>query len=135
MVLTGAAKALAANRVAFGVGYLLAPQRTASGWVGSAGEGTVSTVLTRALGARDLALGLGALLAVGERDQRQARRWFAAHAIADGVDLIATLRARDSLPSSGFLFGLGMASASTAIALAAAIGIRFDDSDANTRSV
>src|SRR5919199_5263641 len=63
MLLSGAVKTLAANRVLFGLGYLLAPKRTARGWVGKAGEGKASTVLTRALGARDFALGIGALVA------------------------------------------------------------------------
>jgi hypothetical protein len=120
-VIAVAAKCLAANRVLFGAAYLLAPRRTAGGWIGRPGQTRASTVLTRALGARDLALGAGALLAMQEGDRPQARRWFAAHALADGVDLIATVRARASLPTSGFLFATGMAGASTAVALAAAL--------------
>ena len=117
---------LAANRVVFGVGYLVAPQRTAGGWVGRAGRTKASTVITRALGARDLSLGGGALVALLEGDEAQARRWFGAQAVADAVDLAATLRVRDGLPTSGFRFGTAMAGASTAIALAAALGLRLD---------
>src|SRR5438093_13663835 len=55
------ATALALNRVAFGVGYLIAPERTGTGWIGGAARDDATKVFTRALGARDLALGLGAL--------------------------------------------------------------------------
>jgi hypothetical protein len=79
-------------------------------------------VLTRALGARDLALGAGALLAMHD-DPRSARPWFAAHAVADGADLAATIAARDGLPRNGFLFALGMAGASTAIAVLGATAL------------
>jgi hypothetical protein len=124
MVIRVAATALAANRVLFGLGYLIAPKRTAAGWIGKTGKRDSSTVLTRALGARDLALGAGALAELTTNDTARARRWFAAHALADGADLFATLRARDDLPTSGFRFGAAMAGASTAIALAAAAGLR-----------
>jgi hypothetical protein len=110
------AGALAANRVAFGIGYLIEPRRTGRGWIGPRAEERPATVLTRALGARDLALGAGALLAMRETP-RAARPWFAAHALADGVDLAATVAAREGLPRSGYQFGLGMAAASTAVAL------------------
>jgi hypothetical protein len=116
-----AAQALAANRTLFGIGYLVAPRRTASGWVGRAGISAASTVLTRALGVRDLALAAGGLAALQARDPKATRAWFGAQAAADAVDLAATVAARDSLPRSGFLFGSAMAGTSTAIALAAAL--------------
>lgn len=52
-----AAGLLALNRVLFGVGYLAAPQRTAESWIGRAARKQGTQVFTRALGARDLALG------------------------------------------------------------------------------
>ena len=112
------AYALAVNRVLFGIGYIVDPARTGGGWIGRTARKPQTAVFTRALGARDLALGAGALAALaGHRD---ARPWFAAHAIADGTDLAATVAARDALPRSGYRFALAMAGASTAIALAAA---------------
>jgi hypothetical protein len=114
------AKALAANRIAFGIAYLVAPKRSASGWVGSAGESGASTVITRALGARDLMLGAGALLALREEDAAQCRRWFGTQAMSDGVDLVATVLARRELPNNGFRLGAAMAAGSTLIAGAAA---------------
>jgi hypothetical protein len=113
------AKGLAINRIGFGVGYIAAPERTGKGWVGRAAEKDAATVLTRALGARDLVLGAGALWAM-HRGGRSARPWFAAHAVADATDLAATVAARDSLPRSGFRFALVMAGVSTAIAIVGA---------------
>ena len=113
------AKGLAINRVAFGVGYIAAPERTGSGWVGKAAKKGGATVLTRALGVRDLVLGAGALWAMRQGDGA-ARPWFAAHAVADATDLAATVVAKDSLPRSGFRFALAMAGVSTAIAIVGA---------------
>ena len=111
---------LAANRSLFGIAYLVAPARSGGGWIGKPAEDERTAVMTRALGARDLVLGLGALWAQrgGGTD---ARAWFAAHALADGVDLLATLGARESLRSRNLAFATAMAGASTAIALAATL--------------
>jgi hypothetical protein len=114
------AAALAINRALFGVAYLVEPKRTGAGWIGRPARKGGATVLTRALGARDLALALGALAAL--RGRGDARGWFAAHALADGGDLAATLAARDDLPRQGFRFATAMAGASTAVAIAGAIG-------------
>lgn len=110
------ATALAVNRVAFGVGYLAAPERTGRKWIGRAAANDAAKVFTRALGARDLALGLGALGALARGRAGGARPWFAAHAIADGADLAATLAARGALPQDGFRFAIAMAGGSTAVA-------------------
>jgi hypothetical protein len=110
------ARGLAINRIAFGLGYIAAPERTGKSWVGKAAENGGATVLTRALGARDLVLGAGALWAMRD-GVGSARPWFAAHAVADATDLAATVAARDSLPRSGFRFALAMAGGSTAIAI------------------
>jgi hypothetical protein len=55
------AAALAAARTALGVVALASPQLVGRPWVGDAAEGTPGRVLARALGGRDLALGVGAL--------------------------------------------------------------------------
>ena len=59
----------------------------------------------------------GALAALVRSRHQEARGWFAAHAVADVTDLIATLLARDELPRSGFRFGTAMAAGSTAVAV------------------
>lgn len=113
-------RALAVNRIAIGLAYVVAPGRAGRGWIGDAAEDGAAKVFTRALGARDLALGAGALRALSG-DGAGARPWLAGQALADGTDLVATLLARDHLPRGGFLFAVAMAGASTAVAAAAAL--------------
>ena len=111
------ATGLALNRVAFGVRFLVQPGPAGRVWIGRAARRDENQVFGRALGGRDLALGLGALLAL-QRDDMSAQPWLAAHAVSDGTDLVATWLARGSLPSGPRSFALGMAGVSTAIALA-----------------
>ena len=119
MIARKLAGALALNRALFGIAYLVEPKRTGAGWVGRPARKPGATVLTRALGARDLALALGALAAL--RAGGDARGWFAAHALADGSDLAATLAVRDELPRQGFRFASAMAGTSTAVAIVGAL--------------
>jgi hypothetical protein len=112
------ARGLALNRISFGAGLILAPGLYARTWVGSdaAGEDTTK-VLARALGARDLALGTGGLLALNDGDAERARRWFAAQGVTDAIDFLATVAARD-VPLPARVFAALMAGGSTAIAAA-----------------
>jgi hypothetical protein len=116
------ATGLAVNRILFGVNFVVAPARAGRSWVGGrAARRPATGVFGRALGARDLALGAGALGALHGGDDAAARAWMAAHAVADGVDLLATLAARRDLPSGPAAFALVMAGGSTAIGAAAAL--------------
>jgi len=54
-------------------------------------------VLGRALGGRDLALGLGALAAL-ERQSDEASAWVAAGALSDALDVAASLASWRELP-------------------------------------
>ena len=114
------ATGLAANRTLFALGYLAAPARAGGGWFEDAADDERAAAPIRALGARDLVLGLGALWAQrgGGADPRA---WLAAHAIADGIDLAATLAGRRQLSPRALTFASAMAGASSAIALAAAL--------------
>ena len=58
-----AARLVAAGRIGFGVSLILAPGRVISPWLGQDAGRSSARVLGRGLGARDLALGLGALVA------------------------------------------------------------------------
>ncbi len=58
------ATAVAASRVGVGVVAFAAPMLVSRSWVGRPGDGTPGRVLGRALGGRDLALGVGALIAL-----------------------------------------------------------------------
>lgn len=109
--------ALSLNRLAFGVGFLASPASSARSWIGARAAARPQTqVFTRALGARELALSLGALSAIRGEEHRAASAWMAGHALADATDLAATLATRRSLPSAGVAFATVMAGASTAVA-------------------
>jgi len=118
MEATSLARGLALNRISFGAGLILAPRIYARSWVGAKAAGQDSTtVLARALGARDLVLGAGGLLALREGDTDRARQWFAAEGMTDAVDLLATLAARN-LPLPARTFAAVMAAGSGAVAAA-----------------
>lgn len=55
-------------------------------------------MLARALGARDLALGVGLLAALGGRGS--PRPWLAAGVVSDTTDIVATAIESDSLPAT-----------------------------------
>ena len=124
MTIRTLATGLAANRVVFGIGYVLAPARTGRGWIGRVAGDPATQVFTRALGARDLALGAGALRALAAGDDAAARIWLAGHAVSDATDLVATVLARRRLPRSGLAFATLMAAGSTAVAVAGAVGLK-----------
>jgi hypothetical protein len=110
------ARGLAVNRISFGAGLILVPRLYVRSWVGAGAAAEDSTqVLARALGARDVALGAGGLLALRSGDAERARRWFAAQGATDAVDLLATVAAR-GLPLPARIFAAAMAAGSAAIA-------------------
>jgi hypothetical protein len=91
---------VAAGRVALGATALAWPSVPARPWVGAAADDLAARVFGRALGARDLALGLGALAALQgpAAAAGPARAWFAAGALSDGLDVVASLLAWRELP-------------------------------------
>lgn len=85
---------LACGRIGLGLALFAAPRTAARLWLGhdvSPGAG----LLARGLGARDLAIGVGTLVALdGDRD---VDPWLDAAAAADTADASAALLARDDL--------------------------------------
>jgi hypothetical protein len=115
------AGALAVNRVLFGANYLARPASAGPTWIGrAAARPPGSQVMIRSQAARDIGLGLGALLALARGRDGEAGAWMAAHALADGVDTAATWAARRRLPNGGTT-ALAIAGASTAVALVGAV--------------
>lgn len=109
-------KLIAAGRVLIGTALTLAPRQAARGWLGDAAEDPATQVAVRALGARDLALGLGVLLAI--RRGRSPRGWVEAGILSDGVDAVATLAAWRYLPRTGRAMTLVVASGAVAAGIA-----------------
>lgn len=102
---------IAAGRIAIGVGATVAPSAGARFQFGAAPPALTMTV--RMLGARDLALGVGALIAMGHGGA-PLRLWTQAGVLADAVDALAFAR-------TGRLADVRGARLTTAVATAAAI--------------
>lgn len=83
-------RGIALARVAIGVGATLAPRLVSRVQFGTTSPAQAVTV--RMLGARDLALGVGALLAA-HHGSSGLRGWVEAGVLADAVDAFAFLRA------------------------------------------
>jgi len=122
------AAGLALNRAAFGLNYLLRPQQARTSWIGHAARKPGAQVMIRSQGARDVALGAGALRALARGDARELRAWVVGHAGCDLVDLLATWTARDDLPERRARMAMAIAAASTLVGGVAAAGLRGEDS-------
>ena len=87
----------ARGRMAIGAALVLAPRLAGPMWIGRDADSRAVNVLARGLGARDLALGLGTAVALDRG--APVRGWLEVAALADGVDLVSTLLAGDSIPA------------------------------------
>jgi hypothetical protein len=90
------ARAHAAGRIAVGAAFVLAPGLAGRLWIGPESGRRAVKVLGRAFGVRDLALGLGVVIAL-ERGA-PVRGWVEGGVLSDAVDVTATLLAGDSIP-------------------------------------
>jgi hypothetical protein len=86
---------LAGGRVAIGVVSILAPAVVGRAMMRPEGDSGGTRLFLRAVGARDLALGLGVLVALDR--EASVRGWLRASAVADGLDAVGCLLARDLL--------------------------------------
>jgi hypothetical protein len=100
---------LAGGRVAIGVVSLLAPGFVARTMTGRHGSEGGTRLFARMVGARDLGLGLGLLIALNRG--APVRGWLEASAVVDGIDTTACLLARDHIRTSVFPGALGLAAA------------------------
>jgi hypothetical protein len=98
---------LAGGRIAIGVGSLLAPGLVGRTITGREGSGGGTSLFMRMVGARDIGLGLGLLIALSR--EAPARGWLEASALVDGVDVAACLLARDHIRTAVFPGAVGLA--------------------------
>ncbi len=108
------------GRFVFGVAFIAQPKLMERGWIGKQARLPGAQVLARAVGARDLAVGLGGMQAVARNDG-SARQWLSAAAICDAVDFGATWAAGPAIPRqprNGVLAIAGVFSLLSAIAAA-----------------
>jgi len=86
-------------RTGLGVVAFLVPWPPARPWIGADAARPTAKTLARGLGARDVALGLGTLLA--QQQGSPVRGWLAASALADAGDVAATVIGWRSSPRFG----------------------------------
>jgi hypothetical protein len=91
---------LAGGRIAIGVVSLLAPGVVGRAMMGPDADSGGTRLVLRALGARDLALGIGVLAAL-DRDT-PVHGWLRASAVVDGLDAAGSLLARQYLRPTVF---------------------------------
>jgi hypothetical protein len=113
--------AQARGRIAVGLAFVLAPGLAGRLWVGRDASRPGARVLGRAFGARDLALGLGVVIALDRG--APVRGWLEASAMADAADFTAGLADAGALPPRlrPGLLALGAGSAALAAWLARAL--------------
>jgi hypothetical protein len=103
------AVSLAGGRIAIGVVSLLAPGFVGRTMTGRDGAKGATRLFARMVGARDLGLGLGLLIALNRG--APVRGWLEASAVVDGIDATACLLARDHIRTSVFPGAIGLAAA------------------------
>jgi hypothetical protein len=109
------------GRFVFGVAFIAKPTLMEDAWIGKQARLPGAQLLARAVGARDLALGLGGLQAVS-RDDGSARPWMAAAGICDAVDFGATVAAGRGIPRQARTGVLAIAAVFSVLSAIAAIG-------------
>src|SRR5262245_59471448 len=113
---------LQGGRAAIGAALLAAPVAAGEPWVGEVAESPGGQVALRALGARDLVLGLGAVRAARRRDGASVAAWCTALELCDVVDGVATGSVRDELPGGGVpVMALAFGAAAAGLVLAAKV--------------
>jgi hypothetical protein len=115
--------AQARGRIAVGVAFLVAPSLAGRLWVGGDARRPGARVLARAFGARDLALGLGVVIALDRG--APVRGWLEASGLSDAADFTAGLLDPGALPPvlRPGLLALGAGSAALAAWLARELDI------------
>jgi hypothetical protein len=109
------------GRLIVGVVFIAQPKLLDGGWVGKVARTPGAQVLGRAVGARDLAVGLGGLHAAARNDG-SAQPWLAAAAICDAVDFGATWTAGSKIPRQARVGVLAVAGVFSLLSAVAAAG-------------
>jgi peptide-methionine (R)-S-oxide reductase len=107
----------ARSRIAVGVAALAAPGVATRVMGGTRGSQGLAPLFARMLGGRDVALGLGTIIALDRG--KPVRGWLEGAALADAVDFAACVLARKSMSprACAASAGLGAASAVLGVAL------------------
>lgn len=112
---------VAGARMAFGLAFMAMPGWTGRVWIGRDSDRPAVRLLTQAIGARDLAMGLGAFIAM--RRGSPARGWFEAISLTDALDFACGYAAGDRIPPASRAAVLALAGGSALQAAYAASGV------------
>jgi hypothetical protein len=99
--------ALARGRIALGAAAIAVPGAAARVMFGRDGSGPGARAFARMLGGRDMALGLGVVIALDRG--APVRGWLEAGALADGVDLVASVLGRSAMRRTAYLNTVALA--------------------------
>ena len=105
-------------RIALGAAFVLFPGIAGRMWIGSDAARRPVKVLARAFGARDLAIGLGVVIALDRGTP--VRGWIEAGALSDGIDTAASLLAGSSIHPLIRWPAIALGAASTAVGVSLA---------------
>lgn len=112
------ARALAGGRVAIGLALFVAPAAAGRAWLGDAVDDAGGRIAVRALGARDVVLGVGTWTALDtDADLPGAPRWLEAGAAADLADATAVALSRRGRPAPVVAGSIAIATGAAALAL------------------
>jgi hypothetical protein len=103
---------IARGRIAIGIAAVIVPGLASRALSGRKAEG-IEPLLARMLGARDLTLGLGAVIALDRG--APVRGWIEGAAVSDTVDAVASLLARKRMSPRAFTGTFALASGSAAL--------------------
>ena len=114
----------ARGRIAVGAAFVLFPSLAGRMWIGSDAARRPVKVLARAFGARDLAIGLGVVIALDRGTP--VRGWIEAGVLSDAIDTAASLLAGGSIPAAIRWPAIALGAGSTAAG--ANLAPQFEDS-------
>ena len=107
------AMSVARGRIAIGLAAVVSPRLATRVMSGRRAPAGVAPLFARMLGARDVALGLGTVIALDRG--APVRGWLEGSALADAADCVAALLARDAMSPVAFRATAGLGGASALI--------------------
>jgi hypothetical protein len=127
------ARLLAIGRTVFGAAALLSPKRAGRMFLGDLVDAPGGVEASRGFGGRDVALGLGFLIA--DRRGRPLRGWLEAGVLVDALDCLTGLVAGGGLPLGNRLAAIVGGGLFAAAGISAATGLRAEAGDIATPDV
>jgi peptide-methionine (R)-S-oxide reductase len=113
MVDASLAMSVARCRIVIGVAAVVAPGLAARVMGGRRRSEGVAALFARMLGGRDVALGLGTVIALDRG--KPVRGWLEGSALADAVDCVACVLAREDMSPGAFSAGAGLGATSALV--------------------